>query len=443
MRRDRADDRFSFSVRRGGSAGGLGWVAAALALVSLGVGLGCSAPTVVRVMDGREVEGRFISEYAYTLYAIGADAEAHGDLPTALQAFEAAAQEDAESPQIWTRIGAIRCRLPEHSARAEEAFAEAQELDADFEPLVRERAGCAIRERRANAALELANRAFELDPDIEETALLRVHVLEILGRREEARRALDELVIRRPSSMLALRSLRDFAVRTRDAFAAEQASRKLAELDKTGRGTEVRTDFTLGSGAGSPPGGAGGALDALDAAIAGGDLPLARKLGRRADVVPAEIAVRAAALGRATLAREQAELVLGADPADTSARIALAIAADLAGDQAFLGRVLAELPSPGAGSLARPSPLARLLFAELLYRRTGGEAARAWLGLSDAAPHAQEPFKDTAKPDASDALLARVSRRVLERLGEAKPAPAGGAAPPPPQPHESPRGTAK
>jgi hypothetical protein len=57
-------------------------VAAALAGL-LGAALGCASPTVVRVMDGREVEGRFISEYAYTLYAIGADAEAHKDLAMA------------------------------------------------------------------------------------------------------------------------------------------------------------------------------------------------------------------------------------------------------------------------------------------------------------------------------------------------------------------------
>ena len=49
------------------------------------------------------------------------------------------------------------------------------------------------------------------------------------------------------------------------------------------------------------------------------------------------IAVRAAALGRSTAARDQAELVVAADPGDGSARVALCAAADLGGDPATVG----------------------------------------------------------------------------------------------------------
>jgi hypothetical protein len=111
--------------------------------------------------------------------------------------------------------------------------------------------------------------------------------------------------------------------------------------------------------------------------------------------------VRAAALGRAAEAREQAELVLGADPADTSARIALAAAADLAGDPAAVAAAMRAIPARGTA----PSPLARLVFAEALARRVGPDAARAWLG--PAWPDA---------PASDDPLLAATAARVRTAL---------------------------
>lgn len=148
---------------------------------------------MVRVIDGREVEGRFISEYAYTLYAIAIDAEAHGDLETAREAFEAAAIEDEDSPEIWTGVGAVRCRLSLQGGSAgssEEAFARARELDPEYEPLHHEQASCALAKGRLAEALGHAARAVELDPDRDETTLLYAAILEAMGRTDEARRAI-------------------------------------------------------------------------------------------------------------------------------------------------------------------------------------------------------------------------------------------------------------
>jgi tetratricopeptide (TPR) repeat protein len=377
------------------------------------------------VIDGREVEGRYISEYAYTLYAIGADAEAHKDLAMALQAFEAAAQEDAESPQIWTRIGAIRCRTAQAQG-ADEAFETARDLDPDFEPLAREQATCALAQGQKNKALELAKRAFELDPDSEEPVLLYARILAIVGRSTEALRLLQELSLRRPSSMTALRELRSLALGMKDQAAAEQASKRLAALRRGGRGTEVQADITLGAGAGPSEGGPFAALEAVDAALRDGDLKSARKLARRTELVPADIAVRAAALGKARLAREQAELVLGAEPTEVSARIALAVAADLAQDTALLERTLAALPPASAGALSPPSLLARMLFAELLFRRVGDQAARLWLGLADGPVQNQDPFKERTQVNSfTEPLLFTVLWRVLLTLSPEPPDPPG------------------
>jgi tetratricopeptide (TPR) repeat protein len=398
---------------RGRLTRGIFGVGGLIAALIAAAPLGCAAQTVVRVIDGREIEGPFISEYAYTLYAIGADAEAHGDLATALQAYEAAAEEDPDSPQTWTRIGAIRCRLDPDDPGA--AFERARALDPDFEPLEREQAQCAIERGEMAKAVEHARRSFELDPDNEAPVLLYASVLARVGRSKEAVLLLQELTIRRPWSMRALWELRSYTIMTKDQAATADASRRLAQLRNPGRATDVQADITLGAGAARLEGGEAALLEALDAALAEGNLKLARKLGRQVRLVPAEIAVRAAALGKSVLAREQAELVLGADPSDNGARIALVVAADLARDTALLGRSLAELPPVSAGS--QPSLLARLLFAEVLYRKVGADAARAWLGLPDGPVHDQEPFRGHLKANgAADPLLSVVLRRVAESL---------------------------
>jgi hypothetical protein len=262
--------------------------------------------------------------------------------------------------------------------------------------------------------------------------LLYATILATMGRSKEAVRLVEELSLRRPSSMTALKELRNFAIVTRDQAAATQASKRLAALHNPGRATDVQADITLGAGAGPSQEGPFAALEAVDAALREGDLKLARKLARKTQLVPAEIAVRAAALGKISLAREQAELVLGAEPTETGARIALAVAADLARDTALLHRSIAGIPGAAGGALAPPSLLARMLFAEVLHRRVGAEAARLWLGLADGPIPDQEPFRGRLEAN-SEPLLHAVLWRVLQSLTP----PGGGAVKP--TPPEKPR----
>lgn len=358
--------------------------------------LGCGMPSVVRAVDGREIEGRFISEYAYMLYGVAADAEARGDLATALNTFQAAAEEDEESPEIWTRIGAIRCKLGPKSGSYAEAFERARSLDPELEPLLVEEARCALSRGKVGEALSRATRAVAQDPNDEEAALLHASLLERSGRGEEARREVRALTVRRPTSTAAWTAQRDLSVRLGDQAAAAQASERLSQLSKARAGAGPGEHATRA-----------GALEALDLALSMGDLDRARKLGRAARVSPAEVAVRAAALGRFAAALEQAELVLGADPSEASARIAMAVAADLSGDQARFSSALTDLPLKSA-DLTSPSPLARLLFAELLDRRAGRSAAKAWLGPL---PRREE------EPPSGDPLRTRIEARVRARFG--------------------------
>ena len=63
---------------------------------------GCGGPAVVRVVDGRAEEGRFISQGAYAYYGRAATAEAAGDLASATRWLEAASALDPEGPEGWT-----------------------------------------------------------------------------------------------------------------------------------------------------------------------------------------------------------------------------------------------------------------------------------------------------------------------------------------------------
>lgn len=365
----------------------------ALALLAL---TGCAEPTVVRIVDGREVEGRFISGYAYALYARAAEVEATGGDPAlTLSILHAAAHEDPKSPELWTKIGALECRTLD-TASGEQALLRAERLDPEYAPIYREQARCDLiagahepsaegRQEKQRKALAAAERALALDPDDLDAVTLTADILERVGRSDEARRMLVALTVRHPGQPEAFRALYAFGRAHHDEALLRRAGRRLRDL-----GERVELVASL-----SP-------LAEIDEALGRDDLVGARRAAHHARLPLAEVALRAAALGRIAAARSQAEVLVGADPTDSSARIALSVAADLAGDTSALSGALRNIPK----ALTPPSALARLLFAELLDRRVGPGAAREFLG---AVPGEATP---------GDALLEQVTRRVRERLGQ-------------------------
>ena len=373
-------------IRRRGSAAIL-----AASITLLGLTAGCGDPTVIRVIDGVPTQGRFISYEAYAYYARGTEAEAHGDLPLAITLYRGAAENDAKSVEVWTRLGAASCASPDARAFAEEAFTRAEELDPTYEPLARARARCAADTGHVAEALKHAAHAVSLDPGQDEAVLLYASLLERTGRVVDAERSLDALVIERPTSVQGWLARYELALRLHDAVTAERAARALRQ-----RAPRLATRVAAEVPALAP-------LAEVDAALRAGDLDKARKAARRARLPAPELAVRAAALGLPRLARDQAELVLGADPSSSSARIALAVAADLSGDTTLLATAL---DAPKDTPTVAPSQLARLLFTDLLGRRAGRDAARAFAGSDLVSPDAPSP----------DPLLEAARKRVRALL---------------------------
>jgi len=347
---------WSQPAHRGGRSRALLSIAALAALLC-----GCPGGEVVRVIDGVEVPGRFVSDWAYASYARGVEWEQRQQFQQALRFYQAAAASDPDSAEVWTRIGALQCRL-EVPAESAESFERAEVIDASYEPLWRARARCAEAAGRTEVALSAAARAASLDPQRDDTALLYARLLDSARRHREAASWLRDVSLRSPFNERVWEAIEAHASARGDDAWLREARRQLRSLRERRRPDPPPADW-----------------QAVDAALVGGSLATARKRLRQARLDPRLLAARAVVVGRPALALEEAELRLGANPADGDARVAVALAADLLGDSKRASEALRQLPSD-----TEPlSQTARLLLAELLERHVGKAAALDWLGATE------------------------------------------------------------
>jgi tetratricopeptide (TPR) repeat protein len=323
------------------------------------------------MVGGHRVEGRFVADEAYAAYLRGVVLETQGHLDAAAAAYGEAIRHDPDSAELWTRIGVLRCAAktqpgdPATSAGPWDAFTHASEIDPDYEETWTERARCHLKRGQLDNAARAARVAVSLDPERSEAAVLLALILERQGNVVEARRWLDGLIVREPTSIEAHDAMLAFAARTHDEARGEAAERALAEL-RPARSAEQPLRLARPS------------LSEVDAALVQGDFDRARKLALASRLSSGTLALRAVALGSADFAHEQAELVLAADPSDNDARIAAAVAADLTRDEPAFARALSSVPA-----FTMPlSPLATLLMGELLGRRVGPAARSAWLAAA-------------------------------------------------------------
>jgi tetratricopeptide (TPR) repeat protein len=334
---------------------------------------------VARVVDAKVSEGRFVSHVSYAAYARAAQLEAEGDLVGAEAAYQEALRYDPQSPQIWTRLGAVRCASRPQDASA--AFETSLRIDPDYAPLWYEQARCYLQRDNPSAALEAVQRAMKLDPEHVETSQLMAEVLVALKRPEDAQRYLNALAARYPELSVAgrARSHQD----TEQPETEERSSERAAT-----QGAQRST------------------LQALDQALLAGDMKSARQHGLELDLSLSEIAARAILLGRALSALEQAREVSAADPENAAAWVIQLAASDLTRNEAAFESILATPPST-------PEPLgsgSRLLFAELLKRRVSAQAARAFLKAT------RPSFADKRAPH--NALLSEHQERLERELSK-------------------------
>jgi tetratricopeptide (TPR) repeat protein len=339
---------------------------------ALCTGCGFGGGSVVRIVDGQEIHGRSIEPAAYAAYTRGMLFELTEKYAEAEQQYALAVDSDPRSPELWSRLGAVRCHLAGRTGAAE-ALAQAEQLDSEYGPLFVAKAECARTEGNIQSALENARKAVAFDPKHPAALDSLLTALAAAGKSKEALDWAIALALEHgsPSAWKRVASLADQrsdSAWTKHASDRERAAR--AAIARSGGGPQ---DCPAGT------------LHELDQALLSGKLGHARGLANRCRVTPGALATRAAALGSTTVALTQALHVLAADPADGDARVALWVATDLSGD---------EMPEPPlADALSPINPLSIRLMAEMLQRRTGDEAARAWIAASPALPAARDSLE--------------------------------------------------
>jgi tetratricopeptide (TPR) repeat protein len=341
---------------------------------------------VTRVYGSDAVEGRYIGPQAYASFLAGAIAEAKGDLAAALGAYEAALGLDGGSPELWTRIGAVRCRLDPRDPKADVAFHRALEGHPLYGPAWAAQARCLTARGDPSGARHAAEEAMRIDPEADAANILVLHD----GAADPAvREKLVALTLTAEDREAAWDALAHWAQAHGDLILLARASRELARV-APGRRDAVAdvAEFLAGMGAvpearevamaavegdPAPMGGAAHELArrlALDAAIATGKADRVRNVASRARVPVDEAAGRALLAGKRELARSLAEVEASGDPTARGARWVLAVCTG--------GGLLAAatLHEPGV----EPAGAAWVAFARGLVREVGAESARLALG---------------------------------------------------------------
>jgi len=310
---------------------------------------------VIRVENGSEVHGHWISPQAYADFTEGTLDESRGELALARVAYERASSEDPASAGAWARLGAVLCATDPKAADA--TFARAESLDPESSDVLLSRAGCELARGNGKGAVATAEHAVVLAPNDTEASLFLGRAYEQSGDATRARTWLLALALRRPGSLAAAEAFRDVAERTGDHAGAELAGERVSALVRVLGGSLGSSAKEL---AGSPPARPGEAPPSTPS---------------RTPVSAVDRAVEALSKGDVEAAASGAARVLSAEPGNTDARILALVCADLTRNDAAFGSLLVRLPE----QRIEPTLGGARLFNELIERRVGTEAARAFV----------------------------------------------------------------
>jgi tetratricopeptide (TPR) repeat protein len=303
-----------------------------------------STVPVERVYGGRSLHGRYVESGAYAAFLRGAIAEAGGDSRGALEAYKAAAELDSEGPEIWTRLGAVRCAADGRDRKADEAFARAVATDPTYGKAWEARAKCALARGDGAGSLAAAARAAELDASADEANAMLARSAGA-GRDTATREALVALTLTSRAPVVAWDALSRWAESRGDVALWVKALQAVVRLDParrdavaqaserlagTGAIAEARSLAAAAVGAGEQP------LSearhplacrlAVDEAIFHGKAASVSVRASRARLSLEEAAGRALLLGKPDVARELASAIVRADPSALGASLVLAVA---------------------------------------------------------------------------------------------------------------------
>ncbi len=318
--------------------------ALALAFATVAALDGCAGERVVRVVDGHAVAGPFVSEGAYAEFLRAALKEEHGDLRGALAAFEAVLPLDASSPEVWTRVGRLRCQVNPKDGDA--AIDEALRLDRAYGPALAARRFCADVRASGAAVAEATEQQGALEAnrrDGRAPFVVRAHDtragLDVERERIEARALLHHDRVAAWEALAAWGESHgevSVAVRGLSQVARLDAARRPAigaaavALAGAGYALSARSLAAALFDAGRDgSAGLGPAVEsiplvarlALDAAIQAHDAAGVLGRARRAHVAVAVAGARAWMAGDRAFARQLVDAQLRGDPADLDARL--------------------------------------------------------------------------------------------------------------------------
>jgi hypothetical protein len=366
-----------------------------VASLTLSISACAGVPVVARGYGGRVVEGHSIEPDAYAAFLSGAIAEASDDARGALAAYERAGQLDAESPEVWARVGALRCTLDPRGRRADDAFARALALDPTYAGAWAAKARCASARKDETAMQEAARRAAALDPTADGASALLARAGGAV-RDAAARDALVALTATARDRVAAWDALASWAASRGDVAlwslaletvvklapsrraAVAGAAEELAGAGQLGAARAVAaTAYDAGDAPLADERHALASRLAVDDAIARGDAAAVRLRATRARVSLEEAGARAWLSGHRDLARDLVAPVTRADPGASGARLVLA---------ACDGKDLAGAASDARRAGATASAAATIAFGVALARAASPAEARAALGAVTHAP---------------------------------------------------------
>lgn len=351
---------------------------------ALAIGGCVPASRVERAYDGHVVEGAFVSPAAYAAFLRGVLAEAGGRVAEALEAYHEAARRAPASPEVWTRIGELRCRVSPRDPDASRSLSRALSLDPDYAPAWSASAACAAAGGDVAAARTSAERAAALDPRADGAQVMLARASG--AATPEARARLVALSASAADPDAAWTALAAWARGTGDvALWAEalrervthvpsrrletaQAAEVLAGLGETAEARAVAAAAVDAAAEPLPAGVALAARLAVDAALDAHDVPRAVARATRSRMSLEEVAGRALLGGDRASARALAREVSDADPGARGARILLAVTE---GEDAT-----AAVASAARAGDAPVSAAVRVALA-LGVARQGRDAARA------------------------------------------------------------------